>query len=170
VTTDPSNDAPYRLIVDVEFDDSVIVQSFTNLYGCAIGANTRIGPFVEVQHGATIGENCKISSHTFICSGVEIEDNVFVGHGVIFVNDKYPAAVNETGTLKSAHDWTLLKTKIRRGASLGSGAVILGGVEIGENALVGAGSVVTHNVYPGEVVAGSPARKSAGALATTMRR
>ena len=162
MVTSPSNNAPYRLIIDVEFDEDVVVHSFTNLYGCTIGANTRIGPFVEVQKGVSIGGNCKISSHTFICSGVDIEDEVFIGHGVIFVNDKYPAAVNADGTLQSSEDWTPLTTTIRRGASLGSGAVVLGGVTIGEHALVGAGSVVSHDVHPGQIVAGCPARALAG--------
>jgi UDP-2-acetamido-3-amino-2,3-dideoxy-glucuronate N-acetyltransferase len=158
VSGSPSNEARYRLIDDVEFGPGVVVHPFTNLYGCRIGANTRIGPFVEVQRSAVIGSNCKISSHTFICAGVEIEDEVFVGHCVTFINDRFPRAVGTSGELQSEEDWTLERTTVHRGASLGSGAVILGGVRIGEGALVGAGAVVTRDVDPGEVVVGSPAR------------
>jgi acetyltransferase-like isoleucine patch superfamily enzyme len=154
----PSNDAPYRLISDVEFGTDVVVHSFTNLYGCRIGDGTRIGTFVEIQRGATVGERCKISSHTFICDGVEIQDEVFVGHGVVFVNDKVPRATTVDGGLQREDDWMLLPVVVRRGASIGSGAVILGGVEIGERALVGAGAVVTRDVEAGAVVVGSPAR------------
>jgi UDP-2-acetamido-3-amino-2,3-dideoxy-glucuronate N-acetyltransferase len=154
----PTNDAPYRLLDDVRFGAGVVVQSFTNLYGCEIGDNTRIGPFVEIQGGARLGANCKIQSHAFICEGVLIEDEVFVGHGVLFVNDKVPRATTDSGTLQTPSDWELLKTRVERGASLGSGAVILGGVTIGERALVGAGAVVTRDVAAGEVVAGVPAR------------
>ena len=119
----PANDAPYRLIADVAFGDDVVVQSFTNLYGCAIGDETRIGPFVEVQRGAVIGARCKIQSHTFVCDGVTIEDEVFVGHGVMFINDKRPRATTDDGELQTADDWTLLPTVVERGASIGSGAV-----------------------------------------------
>lgn len=154
----PVNDAPFRLIEDVEFGDNVTVWSFTNLYGCRIGDNTRIGSFVEIQRGAVIGAACKISSHTFICDGVEIEDEVFVGHGVLFVNDKFPRATSESGAPKADEDWVLLHTVVERGASLGSGAVVLGGIRIGAGALVGAGAVVTKDVGPREVVAGVPAR------------
>jgi acetyltransferase-like isoleucine patch superfamily enzyme len=154
----PANEAPYRLIHDVELGDNVLVQAFTNLYGCKIGDNTRIGPFVEIQRGAVIGANCKIQSHTFICDGVTIEDEVFVGHGVMFINDKRPRATNEHGALQTGDDWKLLSTLVARGASLGSGAVILGGVRIGADAVVGAGAVVTGNVAAGETVAGVPAR------------
>jgi UDP-2-acetamido-3-amino-2,3-dideoxy-glucuronate N-acetyltransferase len=154
----PANDAPYRLIDAVEFGDNVLVHSFTNLYGCRVGAGTRIGPFVEIQQGAEIGARCKVQSHTFICSGVRIEDEVFVGHGVLFINDRHPRATNDRGELQSADDWTLLQILVERGASLGSGALILGGVRIGAGALVGAGAVVTKDVGPGEIVAGSPAR------------
>lgn len=160
----PANDAPFRILEDVDFGPNVVVQAFTNLYGCRIGADTRIGPFVEIQRGVVIGERCKIQSHTFICTGVEIADEVFVGHGVMFINDKYPRATTEEGSLQEAGDWTLLPTRVERGASLGSGAVILGGVRIGEGAMVGAGAVVTKNVPAGAVVAGSPARP------TTLRR
>ena len=154
----PANDAPYRSLSDVSFGEDVVVQSFTNLYGCSIGAGTRIGPFVEIQRGAAVGERCKISSHTFVCQGVTIEDEVFVGHGVMFVNDKRPPATNDAGELQSADDWELLETVVERGASIGSGAVILGGVRIGSGALVGAGAVVTRDVAPGATVAGVPAR------------
>jgi acetyltransferase-like isoleucine patch superfamily enzyme len=153
----PKNDAPYRLIDGVAFGEDVVVQAFTNLYGCSIGDETRIGTFVEVQRGAVIGARCKIQSHTFICDGVTIEDEVFVGHGVMFINDKRPAATLD-GQLQSASDWELLPTVVERGASLGSGAVVLGGVTIGAGALVGAGAVVTADVEPGAVVAGVPAR------------
>jgi acetyltransferase-like isoleucine patch superfamily enzyme len=158
VASGPVNDAPYRLIDDVAFGENVVVHSFTNLYGCSIGDNTRIGTFVEIQRGAKIGANCKIQSHTFVCDGVTIEDEVFVGHGVMFVNDKRPRAANADGTLQGAADWELLPTRIGRGATLGSGAVILGGTFVGEHALVGAGAVVTRDVSPGATVVGSPAR------------
>ena len=154
----PANEAPYRLIDNVEFGEGVIVFAFTNLYGCRIGNETRIGPFVEIQGGASIGARCKIQSHTFVCDGVEIGDEVFVGHGVMFVNDKFPRATNEAGELARTDDWTLLPVRVRSGASIGSGAVVLGGVTIGERAVVGAGAVVTRDVAPGEVVAGVPAR------------
>ena len=153
----PANDAPYRLIEDVTFGENVVVYSFTNLYGCQIGDNTRIGPYVEIQKGARIGANCKIQSHAFICTGVEIEDEVFVSHGVIFINDKFPRATFE-GRPQSESDWDLLPTTVERGAALGSGAVISGGLRIGQGALVGAGAVVTHDVEPGETVVGNPAR------------
>ena len=154
----PANDAPYRLIDDVTFGDGVIVQAFTNLYGCRIGAGSRIGTFVEVQRGAEIGARCKISSHTFVCAGVTIEDEVFVGHGVVFINDKVPRSTTDEGELQRDDDWTLLHTTVERRASIGSGVVVLGGVRIGAGALVGAGAVVTRDVAPGEVVVGNPAR------------
>jgi UDP-2-acetamido-3-amino-2,3-dideoxy-glucuronate N-acetyltransferase len=157
-TESPANQAPHRLIDDVEFGDGVVVQSFTNLYGCRVGDRTRIGTFVEVQRGAEIGAACKIQSHTFICDGVRIEDEVFVGHGVMFVNDRRPRATDGAGELQSEADWELLRTVIERGASIGSGATILGGVRIGEKALIGAGAVVTKDVAPGETVVGNPAR------------
>ena len=155
---EPANDAPYRLIDDVEFGRNVVVSSFTNLYGCRIGDETRVGPFVEIQRGVVIGARCKIQSHSFICSGVEIEDEVFVGHGALFVNDKLPRATTSEGELKRDTDWELLRTTVERGAALGSGAVVLGGVRIGAGALVGAGAVVTRDVGAGETVAGVPAR------------
>lgn len=158
MTSGPVNDAPHRLLNDVSFEGDVVVFSFTNLYGCRIGHGTRVGPFVEIQRGATIGRNCKIQSHTFICDGVRIGDGVFVGHGVMFVNDKFPKATNERGELAEESDWELLPVVVGDGATIGSGAVVLGGVSIGENALVGAGAVVTKDVAPGEVVAGVPAR------------
>jgi len=158
----PVNDAPYRLIRDVSFGENVVVHSFTNLYGCTIGDDTRIGTFVEIQRGAVIGARCKVQSHTFVCDGIEIEDEVFVGHGVVFVNDRRPRATSEAGGLQTEDDWDLERTVVRLGASLGSGAVVLGGITIGEGALVGAGAVVTRDVAPGETVAGNPARVLAG--------
>jgi acetyltransferase-like isoleucine patch superfamily enzyme len=154
----PANDAPYRLIDDVTFGEGVVVSAFTNLYGCRIGAKTRIGPFVEIQREAVIGARCKIQSHAFICSGVELEDEVFVGHGTLFINDKLPRATTDSGALKTDADWTLERTVVERGAALGSGAIVLGGVRIGAGALVGAGAVVTRDVAAGETVAGVPAR------------
>jgi acetyltransferase-like isoleucine patch superfamily enzyme len=154
----PANDALYRLIHGVEFGANVIVGPFANLYGCTIGDDTRIGPFIEIQRGAAIGARCKIQSHTFICSGVTLEDEVFVGHGVMFINDKHPRATNEAGELQTEVDWEPLETIVEHGASIGSGAVILGGVRIGAHALVGAGAVVTRDVGPGETVAGNAAR------------
>jgi acetyltransferase-like isoleucine patch superfamily enzyme len=145
-------------MVDVELADDAVVAPFTNLYGCSIGAGTRIGPFVEIQRGVSIGARCKVQSHTFVCEGVTIEDEVFVGHGVMFVNDKLPRATTESGELQGADDWTLLETVVERGASLGSGCVVLGGVRVGAGALVGAGAVVTKDVPPRAVVAGVPAR------------
>ena len=153
----PSNDAPYRLIDNVDFGEDVVVYPFTNLYGCRIGNGTRIGAYVEIQRGAGIGARCKIQSHTFICDGVQIEDEVFVGHGVIFINDKAPRATNERGELAGEADWELLPTVVERGASLGSGAVIMGGIRIGTKAVVGAGAVVTKDVEAGAIVAGNPA-------------
>jgi UDP-2-acetamido-3-amino-2,3-dideoxy-glucuronate N-acetyltransferase len=154
----PANDAPYRRLAGVAFGDDVVVGPFTNLYGCEIGDGTRIGPFVEVQAGARIGARCKVQSHTFVCDGVTIGDGVFVGHGVVFVNDRRPRATAGDGRLQTADDWTLLRTVVGDGASLGSGAVVLGGVEIGAGAMVGAGAVVAADVEPGATVAGVPAR------------
>ena len=155
---EPGNDAPYRLISGVEFGDDVFVHSFTNLYGCRIGARTRVGPFVEIQAGAVVGARCKIQSHTFICSGVEIGDEVFVGHGVMFVNDRRPRATTDDGELKAGDDWELEGSIVERGAAIGSGAVVLAGVRVGAGALVGAGAIVTRDVAPGETVAGNPAQ------------
>ena len=143
---------------DVRLGRGVRLSPFINLYGCSIGDETTIGAFVEIQRGATIGRRCKISSHTFICDGVEIEDEVFVGHGVIFINDRHPRATNTDGTLKDAQDWRMERTMVRRRASIGSGAVIMCGVEIGEGALVAAGALVTRNVAAGALAAGPPAR------------
>jgi UDP-2-acetamido-3-amino-2,3-dideoxy-glucuronate N-acetyltransferase len=154
----PANDADYRLIRDVSFGDDVVVYSFVNLYGCRIGEGTRIGPFVEIQAGVQIGSRCKVQSHTFVCAGVEIQDEVFVGHGVLFINDKHPRAATSDGRLKSDGDWQLLRTVVERGAALGSGVVVLGGVRIGADASVGAGAVVTHDVPSGATVVGNPAR------------
>ena len=155
----PANDAPHRLIRDVTFGEGVLVRSFTNLYGCRIGDRTRVGTFVEIQAGATIGSDCKIQSHTFICDGVTVGDRVFVGHGVTFINDRTPRATSPDGQLQTSEDWELLATIVEDGASLGSGAVILGGVRIGEQALVGGGAVVTQDVPPRATVAGNPARR-----------
>jgi UDP-2-acetamido-3-amino-2,3-dideoxy-glucuronate N-acetyltransferase len=152
-----------RVAPDVELGRDVKLYAFVNLYGCRVGDETRIGTFVEIQKGASVGARCKISSHTFICEGVTLEDEVFVGHGVMFVNDKRPAATAPGGALQTEDDWTLLRTVVEDGASVGSGAVILGGVRIGAGALVGAGAVVTADVEPGATVAGVPARSlSAG--------
>jgi len=137
---------------------NVVIHCFANLYGCLIGDETRIGAFVEIQAGAHIGSRCKISSHSFICSGVSIEDEVFVGHGVMFTNDREPRAATDDGELLTNDDWELIPTRVCRRASIGSGAVILPGVTIGEGAMVAAGAVVTRNVEPGAVVAGCPAR------------
>lgn len=150
---------PFQLIAsDVKLGKNVKIFGFVNLYGCRIDDNTKIGAFVEIQKGAWIGKNCKISSHTFICEGVTIEDNVFVGHHVVFINDKYPLATNEQGELKTERDWSVEPTTVKRSASVGSGAVIMSNVVIGEHAIVGAGSVVTRNVPDHAIVAGNPAR------------
>lgn len=151
--------APYACVADdVVLGARVRLAPFVNLYGCEIGDDSRLGAFVEVQSGARIGRRCKLSSHSFVCAGVVIEDEVFVGHGVVFINDRHPRATNDDGALKTDDDWELEPTIVRRGASLGSGAIILCGVEIGEKALVGAGAVVTRDVPPGAVVVGNPAR------------
>ncbi|HKB09903.1 MAG TPA: acyltransferase [Vicinamibacterales bacterium] len=146
------------IAADVRLGRDVKIFEFVNLYGCEIGDESRIGTFVEIQRGAKVGRRVKVQSHTFICEGVEIEDNVFVGHGVMFINDRYPSAVNAEGKLQTDADWTMTPTVVRKSASIGSGATILCGVEIGEGALVGAGSVVTRSVPPHTVVAGNPAR------------
>jgi UDP-2-acetamido-3-amino-2,3-dideoxy-glucuronate N-acetyltransferase len=143
---------------DVKLGKDVKVFDFVNLYGCEIGDHSRVGTFVEIQKNAKIGKKCKISSHTFICEGVTIEDNVFIGHGVVFVNDSYPRATAANGDLQSAQDWVVEPTLVKQGASIGSGATILAKVTIGENAIVGAGSVVTKDVPPNAIVAGNPAR------------
>ncbi len=143
---------------DVELGSGVKIYDFVNLYGCQIGDNTRIGTFVEIQRGAVIGKNCKVSSHTFICEGVVIEDGVFVGHNVTFINDRYPRSTTDNGELQTETDWVCVPTLIQRGASIGSSATLLCGVTVGENAIVGAGSVVTRDVPANTVVAGNPAR------------
>lgn len=149
-----------KIAPDVVLGENTKVFEFTNLYGCTIGDNTKIGTFVEIQRGVTIGNNCKISSHTFICEGVLVEDGVFVGHGVMFINDNHPKAVKADGSLEVDSDWQdrFVRTRICKGASIGSNATILGGVTVGEGALVGAGSVVTKDVPPHATVAGVPAR------------
>jgi acetyltransferase-like isoleucine patch superfamily enzyme len=146
-----------RIAPDVRLGRDVQIFAFANLYGCEIGDESKIGTFVEIQKGAKIGRRVKISSHTFICEGVEIEDFVFIGHGVTFINDKYPHATAITGELQTEADWECVPTLVKQGASIGSNATILCGVTIGEGAIVGAGSVVTHDVPPGAVVAGNPA-------------
>jgi acetyltransferase-like isoleucine patch superfamily enzyme len=143
---------------DVKLGKDVKLSQFINLYGCAIGDETKIGAFVEIQKNATVGKRCKISSHTFVCEGVTIEDNVFIGHGVTFINDSYPRATTEAGELQTQADWKVESTLVKKGASIGSGATILANVVIGERAIVGAGSMVTHDVPPGTIVAGNPAR------------
>ena len=146
---------------DVKLGQDVHIYNFVNLYGCEIGDGTKIGSFVEIQKGAVIGRHCKVSSHSFICEGVSIADEVFIGHGVIFINDKYPRATNAEGALQSEADWRVVKTVVGRGASIGSGATILCGVTIGEEAIVGAGAVVTKDVAARTTVAGNPARATA---------
>ncbi len=149
----------YRSIApDVKLGKGVKLSQFINLYGCEIGDETKVGAFVEVQKNATIGNRCKISSHTFVCEGVTIEDNVFIGHGVTFINDSYPRSTNPDGGLQTEKDWRVETTRVKRGASVGSGATILSNVVIGENAIVGAGSVVTRDVPPNTIVAGNPAK------------
>ncbi len=145
-------------INNVKLGENVKIYDFVNLYGCSIDDNTKIGAFVEIQKNATIGKNCKISSHTFICEGVHIEDNVFVGHNVTFINDKHPRATNEEGELQTDADWKVVETFIKKGASIGSSSTIMCGVTIGENSVVGAGSVVTKDVPPDTVVVGVPAK------------
>jgi len=147
-----------RVAADVVLGHDVALADFVNLYGCRIGDESKVGPFVEIQKNAVVGRRCKISSHSFICEGVTLEDEVFVGHGVIFVNDRYPRATTETGALQTDADWKCEPTLVRRRASIGSGATILCGITIGEEAIVGAGSVVTHDVSDRTVVAGNPAR------------
>lgn len=147
----------------VKLGENVRIFSFVNAYGCEIGDETRIGAFVEIQKGVSIGKRCKISSHSFLCEGVTIEDNVFIGHGVMFINDKFPRATNEDGSPQTEADWAVIPIIIKKGASIGSNATILAGVTIGENALVGAGAVVTKDVANGETVAGVPARPVAKA-------
>lgn len=154
-----SQGSPIQLIApDVKLGKNVRIFGFTNLYGCEIGDDVKIGTFVEIQKGARIGNRCKISSHTFICEGVELEDEVFIGHNVTFTNDLFPRATNGNGALQTDADWKCIPTRVKRGASIGSGATLLCGITIGEHALVGAGSVVTKDVPAYTVVAGNPAR------------
>lgn len=151
---------PRRQIArDVKLGANVKIYDFVNLYGCEIGDNSKIGTFVEIQKNASIGRNCKISSHSFVCEGVTIEDNVFIGHHVVFINDRYPRSTNAAGTLQTEADWSVEKTLVKAGASIGSGSVILCGLTIGAEAIVGAGSVVTKDVPDGSIVAGNPARQ-----------
>jgi UDP-2-acetamido-3-amino-2,3-dideoxy-glucuronate N-acetyltransferase len=163
----PKRDAAYdrenfiRIAPDVQLGEGVRIFSFVNLYGCRIGDGAQIGAFVEIQRGAAIGARCKVSSHTFICEAVTIEDECFIGHGVMFINDREPKAVNPDGSLQGRDDWTCESTLVKKRASIGSGATILCGVTIGEGALIGAGAVVTHDVAPGATVAGVPARQLA---------
>ncbi len=147
-----------RIAPDVRLGNNVKIYAFVNLYGCEIGDDSRIGTFVEIQKGACIGKRVKVSSHSFICEGVTIEDEVFIGHGVMFINDKYPRATNLSGNLQTEADWKCITTLVKRGASIGSNATLLCGVTVGEGAIVGAGSVVTHDVPDWTVVAGNPAK------------
>jgi acetyltransferase-like isoleucine patch superfamily enzyme len=147
-----------RIGPDVKLGQNVAIHAFVNLYGCSIGDNSRVGAFVEIQKNAHIGKNVKVSSHTFICEGVTIEDDVFVGHNVSFINDKYPRATTEGGTPQTQADWSVIKTVVKRGASIGTSTTILCGITIGENAIIGAGSVITHDVPANAVVVGNPAR------------
>ncbi|MBL7222528.1 MAG: N-acetyltransferase [Candidatus Brocadiae bacterium] len=145
-----------RIAPDVTLGKDVVIHAFVNLYGCTIGDETKIGTFVEIQKNAFVGCRCKISSHAFICEGVTIEDECFIGHGVMFLNDRYPRATTEDGGLKTADDWEVVPIRVCHGASIGSGAVVLPGVTVGERAMVGAGAVVTHDVEPGAVITGVP--------------
>jgi len=147
-----------RIAPDVKLGKNVCIRDFTNLYGCEIGDDVKIGAFVEIQKGVKIGNRCKISSHTFICEGVILEDDIFIGHNVTFTNDRYPRATNGNGQMQTDADWVCLRTLIKRGASIGSGATLLCGITVGENAMIGAGSVVTKDVPPDAVMAGNPAR------------
>ena len=150
------------IAADVRLGEGVVIHhpDLVNLYGCSVGDETRIGPFVEIQAGVEIGRRCKLSSHTFVCTGVTIEDEVFVGHGVMFTNDRFPRATNAAGAVQGPEDWELLPILVKRGASIGSNATILGGVTIGEQAMVGAGAVVSRNVPDFEIVTGVPARRA----------
>ena len=154
----PSQHLFQRIAPDVKLGRNVRLNGFINLYGCEIGDDVKVGPFVEIQKGAKIGNRCKISSHTFICEGVTLEDEVFVGHGVMFTNDRLPRATNQKGELQTDADWKCIPTLVKRGASIGSGATLLCGITIGENAMIGAGSVVTKDVPAGAIVAGNPAQ------------
>lgn len=151
-------DEPRKSLVNVKVGQGVRFFNFVNAYGCSVDDNSKVGAFVEIQKGATIGKNCKISSHTFICEGVHIEDNVFVGHGVMFTNDLFPRATNPDGSAQTEADWKLVETFVKKGASIGSNATIICGVTIGENALIGAGAVVTKDIPANTVVAGNPGK------------
>lgn len=165
--TAPDRDALLRRVApDVKLGRNVRLYAFVNLYGCEIGEDTSVGTFVEIQKGVRIGARCKIQSHTFICEGVTIEDEVFVGHNVNFINDLYPRATNQDGSRQGEADWQVVPTIVRRGASIGTGAVLLGGITVGEGAVVGAGSVVTRDVPAGRTVMGNPARLSRGRSAS----
>jgi acetyltransferase-like isoleucine patch superfamily enzyme len=150
--------SPKQSLNDVSVGKDVKIYDFVNAYGCSIGSGSRVGTFVEIQRGAKVGENCKIQSHTFICEGVTIEDNVFVGHNVSFINDMNPRATKSDGTVQTEDDWEMVETLVKKGASIGTSATILGGITIGENSLVGAGSVVTKDVPSNVVVIGNPAK------------
>lgn len=158
MNNDHSENPHLCIAPDVKLGENIKLSKFINLYGCDIGSNTKVGAFVEIQKNASVGRNCKISSHTFICEGVTIEDEVFIGHGVTFVNDTYPRATTTSGALQTESDWKVETTLIKKGASIGSGATILAGVTVGQNALIGAGSVVTRSVPANAIVAGNPAR------------
>jgi UDP-2-acetamido-3-amino-2,3-dideoxy-glucuronate N-acetyltransferase len=147
-----------KIAPDVKLGKNVMIQDFVNLYGCEVGDNTKIGPFVEIQKGVKIGKNCKIQSHTFICEGVTIEDNAFVGHNVTFINDLYPRSTTEGGELQTEEDWAVIPTLVKKGAAIGSSATLLCGITVGEKAIVGAGSVVIKDVPAYTIVAGNPAR------------
>jgi acetyltransferase-like isoleucine patch superfamily enzyme len=151
-------DEPRKSLVNVKVGQGVRIFNFVNAYGCSIGDNSKVGSFVEIQKGATIGKNCKISSHSFVCEGVHIEDNVFIGHGVMFTNDLFPRATNPDGSQQTDADWTLVETHVKKGASIGSNATIICGITIGENALIGAGAVVTKDVPANTVIAGNPGK------------
>jgi len=155
---DPAPQPNQQIAANVKLGRGVRIFGFTNLYGCEIGDDTKIGTFVEIQKGVKVGSRCKISSHSFLCEGVELEDEVFVGHGVMFTNDLFPRATTAGGAPQTEADWTCIKTVVKRGASIGSGATILCGITIGENSLIGAASMVTKDVPPNAVVAGNPAR------------
>jgi len=147
-----------KISSDVKLGKNVILNDFINLYGCTIGDETKIGPFVEIQKNAVIGKRCKISSHTFICEGVILEDGVFVGHGVVFINDKYPGATNDSGKLQTEEDWQVIPTVVKRGASIGSNATLLCGITVGSGSIIGAGSVVIDDVPDNAIVAGNPSK------------
>jgi UDP-2-acetamido-3-amino-2,3-dideoxy-glucuronate N-acetyltransferase len=153
-----NDDSPKKSLREVKVGENVKIFNFVNAYNCEIGDNTKVGAFVEIQNGVKIGANCKISSHSFLCEGVIIEDGVFVGHNVSFINDMYPRATNESGQLQTTDDWKLVETIVKKGASIGTSSTILAGITIGEKAIIGAGSVVTKDVPPKAIVAGNPSK------------